>query len=43
MGMGTILYAVEFEHDEKIAGTIGNLTIIISFILMWIIVIVAGT
>ena len=42
MGMGTILFAVEFEHDDKIAGIVGNLTIIISFILIWIIVIIVG-
>jgi len=38
MAMGTILFAVEFEHDEKLAGIIGNITLIISFILMWIII-----
>jgi len=40
MAMGTLLFTVEFEHDEKLAGIIGNLTLIISFIFMWIIILI---
>ena len=40
MAMGTLLFAVEFDHDERMAGVIGNLTLIISFIFMWIIVLI---
>ncbi|MFX1396733.1 MAG: AEC family transporter [Promethearchaeota archaeon] len=40
MAMGTILFAVEFEHDERLAGIIGNITLIISFVLMWIIILI---
>ncbi|MBN1801408.1 MAG: AEC family transporter [Candidatus Lokiarchaeota archaeon] len=42
MAMGTILFAVEYGHDEKIAGMIGNITLIISFVMMWIIILIIG-
>ncbi|WP_039658144.1 AEC family transporter [Clostridium tyrobutyricum] len=37
IGMADIPYAVEFNYDKKFIGTICDVTIIISFILMWII------
>ncbi|MHA1272582.1 MAG: AEC family transporter [Promethearchaeota archaeon] len=40
IGMAVVPFAVEYEHDEKLTGIIVNLTIIISFFLMWIIVVV---
>ncbi|MFX1275657.1 MAG: AEC family transporter [Promethearchaeota archaeon] len=40
MAMGTLLFAVEFEHNERIAGIVGNITLIISFIFMWILVLI---
>lgn len=34
-GIAVIPYSVEFDYDTKIVGTIANLTMIISFALMW--------
>lgn len=42
IGMAVVPFAIEFEHNEKLVGIIVNLTIVISFILMWIITIVVG-
>ncbi|MHA1292460.1 MAG: AEC family transporter [Promethearchaeota archaeon] len=42
IGMVIIPYAIEFEYDEKLVGSIVNFTIIISFILMWIIIFLLG-
>ena len=30
-----IPYSVEFGYDTKFVGTVNNLTIVISFLLMW--------
>lgn len=35
VAIAVIPYSVEFEYDTRIAGTIANLTMIISFALMW--------
>ncbi|WP_067727440.1 AEC family transporter [Oceanobacillus damuensis] len=35
--MSILPYAVEFEYDKRFVGTVSNLTIITSFILIWII------
>lgn len=35
VAIAVIPYSVEFEYDARIAGTIANLTMIISFALMW--------
>ncbi len=40
IGMAVVPFAIEFEYNEKIVGMIVNFTIIISFILMWIIVLI---
>lgn len=42
IGMSAIPFSVEFGYDEKITSTMVNLTNIISFILMWIIVLFLG-
>jgi predicted permease len=42
IGLAIIPFSVEFAYDERIAGMVSNLTIIISFILMWILVIILG-
>ncbi|MFX1388719.1 MAG: AEC family transporter [Promethearchaeota archaeon] len=42
IGLAIIPFAVEFAYDERVAGMVSNLTIIISFILMWILVIILG-
>ena len=36
ISMSTTTYSVEFDLDKKLVGTLTNLTIIISFILMWV-------
>ncbi|WP_077624034.1 AEC family transporter [Sediminibacillus massiliensis] len=33
----SLAYSVEFKYDTKLVGTIANMTIIISFILLWLI------
>ena len=43
VGMSIIPYGVEFGFDEQKIATVCNLTIIISFILMWIIIGILGT
>ena len=35
IGMAPITFSVEFQYNEKLIGTIANITIIISFALMW--------
>lgn len=35
MSFSVLVYAVEFEYDEKFVGTVSNLTILISFALLW--------
>ncbi len=43
IGLAIIPFAVEFDYTEKrFAGTSANLTIIISFILVWIMILVLG-
>lgn len=42
VGMAVIPFAVQYGHDEELTGIIVNLTIIISFILMWIITLIVG-
>jgi predicted permease len=42
VGMTNIAFTAEFEYDEKLASLIVNLTNLISFVLMWLIVIVIG-
>jgi predicted permease len=42
IGLAIIPFSVEFAYDERVAGMVSNLTIIISFILMWILVIILG-
>ncbi|MFX0021069.1 MAG: AEC family transporter [Candidatus Hermodarchaeota archaeon] len=43
IGLAIIPFAVEFDYSEKrFAGTLANLTIIISFILVWIVILVLG-
>ncbi|MFW9820833.1 MAG: AEC family transporter, partial [Candidatus Thorarchaeota archaeon] len=43
IGLAIIPFAVEFSYSEKrFAGTLANLTIIISFILVWIVILVLG-
>ncbi|MCV9885922.1 AEC family transporter [Metabacillus halosaccharovorans] len=34
--MSVLPYSVEFEYNQKFVGTLSNLTIIISFILLWV-------
>ncbi len=36
VGMVTIPYAVQFNYNEKFIGTINNITIIISFLIIWL-------
>ncbi|MFB9795296.1 hypothetical protein ACFFQG_32405, partial [Shinella granuli] len=35
--MSALPYAVEFNYDRRFVGTVTNMTIIISFLLMWLI------
>jgi len=43
IGLAIIPFAVEFDYSEKqFAGTMANLTIIISFILIWIVILFLG-
>lgn len=37
IGMAIVPYSVEFDYDKKFMGTIINFTIIISFLLIWLI------
>lgn len=41
IGMADIPYAVEFNYDKRLVGTLCNITMIISFILIWGIVALA--
>jgi len=42
IGLAVIPFTVEFLFDEKVAGTMVNISIIISFGLMWILILVLG-
>lgn len=35
--LSALPYAVEFDYDRKFVGTVSNLTILISFVLLWVI------
>ncbi|WP_278279579.1 MULTISPECIES: AEC family transporter [Clostridium] len=37
IGMAVIPYAVQFNYDKKLVGTLCNITMILSFIMIWII------
>ncbi|MCH3965119.1 MAG: AEC family transporter [Clostridium sp.] len=38
VGMAVIPYAVEFNYDKRLVGTVCNISLILSFILIWVIV-----
>ena len=38
IGMAVIPYAVQFNYDKKLVGTLCNITMILSFALVWIII-----
>ena len=42
VGLATIPFSVEFDYDERLINMIVTLTIIISFGLMWIIILILG-
>ncbi|MBD3227261.1 MAG: AEC family transporter [Candidatus Lokiarchaeota archaeon] len=42
IGLAIIPYAVELKYDEELAGMAINLSIIISFILMWLLILILG-
>ncbi|MFX1570539.1 MAG: AEC family transporter [Promethearchaeota archaeon] len=42
IGLAIIPFAVEFEYNVRFAGMVTNLTIIISFILLWVVIIILG-
>lgn len=42
VGMVTIPYAVQFNYNQKFIGTITNVTIIISFLIMWVMFLFVG-
>jgi len=42
IGMAVIPFSVEFEYDEKLIGMMVNLSLIISFILMWFFIVFFG-
>lgn len=35
MGVSVLAYSVEFKYDQKFVGMVSNLTILISFVLIW--------
>lgn len=35
MSLSALVYAVQFNYDKKLIGTVSNLTILISFVLLW--------
>ncbi len=37
IGMAVIPYSVQFDYDRRFVGTVTNLTVVISFVIMWII------
>ncbi|MBD3255638.1 MAG: AEC family transporter [Candidatus Lokiarchaeota archaeon] len=39
IGMAIIPFSVEFEYDQKLSGSLVNLSIVISFGLMWVLII----
>ncbi len=42
IGLAIIPFAVEFGYNERFAGMVTNLTIIISFMLLWVVIILLG-
>lgn len=42
IGLAIIPFTVEFEYNERFAGMVANLTIIISFVLLWVVIILLG-
>ncbi len=42
IGMAIIPFSIEFEYNEKLVGMMVTITIIISFILMWILILLLG-
>jgi hypothetical protein len=42
IGMAVIPFSAEFEYDEKLVGMMVNLSLIISFILMWFFIVFFG-
>lgn len=42
VGLAIIPFTVEFSYNERVAGMIANLTIIISFVLLWIMILLLG-
>jgi len=42
VGLAIIPFTVEFSYNERVAGMVANLTIIISFVLLWIVILLLG-
>ncbi|TXT65859.1 MAG: conserved membrane protein of unknown function [Promethearchaeota archaeon] len=42
IGLAVIAFTVEFEYNEQIAGILANLSIVISFVLMWFLILILG-
>jgi hypothetical protein len=42
IGLAMIPYAVEFEYDEELMGMAINLSLVISFVLMWLLILILG-
>ena len=42
VGLAIIPFTVEFSYNERVAGMIANLTIIISFVLLWVVILLLG-
>ena len=42
VGLAIIPFTVEFSYNERVSGMIANLTIIISFVLLWIVILLLG-
>lgn len=42
IGLAVVPFSVEFQYDEKMAGTVINVSIIISFALMWLLILILG-
>lgn len=42
IGLAVIPFTVEFGYNERFAGMVANLTIIISFVLLWVVIILLG-
>ncbi len=42
IGLAIIPFAVEFEYNERFAGMVTNLTMVISFVLLWGLILILG-